>query len=479
MQRWITFMTIIFIHIYNDETIHLLNYYLLLIDSKIEHNTNHNNNNNNNNNIEFIHQIKNIFVLYLIFLTFLKDQNDIQKLKCEIKDINKLWQNDKNKYIYEKMKNNSDNNKDDDNNNNKQQLNEKEKQIRLKQFGIDEDLLLQSSSEYLFYTYEEQNKLKQIKRKWNAMKNNNNNSTKNTTTTNLIKSLYDTTEDDEVEDDFTFYRFLKARKWNVDKALSMYEKFRLFRKKENVSHYIKNSVGPFGSKSLLNACQYSLEATDGLETNPALRLVARDPCEKYFRTFCSAVNCGYTKAGSPIYIERTGEISPIYSKMMEHINSDEVVKRHIRQQELVNQRCKEITQTIGVPVGKQTLIFDLKGMSFYPNQAAMNVFKRVLQIDANYYPETLHTHFLINAPSIFLVIWKVVNGWLDPVTQKKFHIIGTNYQDTLLKHIDPSQLPIEYGGTNHYQLPHVTLDMDIGEKHAELLHAELDKCIIK
>ena len=71
MQRWITFMTIIFIHIYNDETIHLLNYYLLLIDSKIEHNTNHNNNNNNNNNnIEFIHQIKNIFVLYLIFLTF-------------------------------------------------------------------------------------------------------------------------------------------------------------------------------------------------------------------------------------------------------------------------------------------------------------------------------------------------------------------------------------------------------------------------
>ena len=62
----------------------------------------------------------------------------------------------------------------------------------------------------------------------------------------------------------------------------------------------------------------------------------------------------------------------------------------------------------------------------------------------------------------------------DPVTQKKFHIIGTNYQDTLLKHIDPSQLPIEYGGTNHYQLPHVTLDMDIGEKHAELLHAELD-----
>ena len=85
--------------------------------------------------------------------------------------------------------------------------------------------------------------------------------------------------------------------------------------------------------------------------------------------------------------------------MMEHIDSDEVVKRHIRQQELVHQRCKEISETIGVPVGKQTLIFDLKGMSLYPNQAAMDVFKRVLKIDANFYPETLNMHFLVSESS--------------------------------------------------------------------------------
>ena len=153
--------------------------------------------------------------------------------------------------------------------------------------------------------------------------------------------------------------------------------------------------------------------------------MAKDPCEKYFRAFCSAVNSGYSKSGSPIYLERTGEISPIYSTMMKHIDSDEVVKRHIRQQEMANERCKEISEILGVPVGKQTLIFDLKGMSFYPNTAAMNVFKRVLNIDANFYPETLHAHFLINAPAVFKAQY-TCGVWLA-----KKHLIYSGVQTSL------------------------------------------------
>ncbi len=424
-QRWVIFGLLCAIHVWEETILQ----WGLTIDAKI---------------------IK-IFTLYLLLLTFLKDHGDMSRLKQQIKEMNKSWQSDKVRNSF-----NSDNKV--------KNVNEKQKQQLLSQFGIDEDLLLESSSEYLYYSTKDQSQLKQLKYKWKKMKNNH-------------PELYDNSEDDEVEGDFTFYRFLKARKWDVDKALTMYEKYRAFRKAENVPQYTQNAVGPFGSKALLKACEESFESVNGLETNPALRLVSKDPCEKYFRTFCSAVNCGYTKCGSPIYIERTGEISPIYSKMMAYIDSDEVVRRHIRQQELVNQRCREISEAVGVPVGKQTLIFDLKGMSFYPNAAAMDVFKRVLKIDASFYPETLHTHFLINAPGIFLVVWKLVSTWLDPVTKTKFHILGSNYQDTLLKHIDKSQLPIEYGGTNKYNLPHVTLRMDVGEQYAAVLHKELDKSV--
>ena len=87
--------------------------------------------------------------------------------------------------------------------------------------------------------------------------------------------------------------------------------------------------------------------------------------------------------------------------MMKHIDSDEVVKRHIRQQEMANERCKEISEILGVPVGKQTLIFDLKGMSFYPNTAAMNVFKRVLNIDANFLSRNAACSFFNQCASSF------------------------------------------------------------------------------
>ena len=35
------------------------------------------------------------------------------------------------------------------------------------------------------------------------------------------------------------------------------------------------------------------------------------------------------------------------------------------------------------------------------------------------------------------------------------HVLGTTYAPTLLQHIDADQLPVEFGGTNPYQLPKV------------------------
>ena len=395
--------------------------------------------------------VRKVIVLYLVFLAFLKDQWDVWGLQSKVKEIKGSWEDEvqRRKYAKEHESNSKV---------------EEKRQKLFAQFGIDEDSLLETSSEYLNYTSEQRYKLSAIKQRWEELKSD-----------PPHKGTFDLTEEDNVADDFTFYKFLKARKWDVDKAFTMYKNYRLFRLKEGVSRYTKDAPGPFGAEALLQASEKSFEASDGLETNPALRLVAKDPCEKYFRAFCSAVNSGYSKSGSPIYLERTGEISPIYSTMMKHIDSDEVVKRHIRQQEMANERCKEISEILGVPVGKQTLIFDLKGMSFYPNTAAMNVFKRVLNIDANFYPETLHAHFLINAPAVFTAVWRLVGSWLDPVTKKKFHVLGTNYKETLLKHIDKSQLPIEYGGTNSFQLPHVTMSMDVGEAHAKRLHQQLEK----
>lgn len=40
-----------------------------------------------------------------------------------------------------------------------------------------------------------------------------------------------------------------------------------------------------------------------------------------------------------------------------------------------------------------------------------------------------------------------MKGWIDPVTRSKIHVVKGDPRETLLAHIDASQLPAEYGGT--------------------------------
>ena len=86
--------------------------------------------------------------------------------------------------------------------------------------------------------------------------------------------------------------------------------------------------------------------------------------------------------------------------------------------------------------------------------------RKCVEIDGAHYPETLGTHYIINAPLIFTGMWKVIKKWLDPKTAAKFEVHGTDYRAALLKAIHPSQLPVEYGGTSSHVLPPLLLALD-------------------
>ena len=44
-------------------------------------------------------------------------------------------------------------------------------------------------------------------------------------------------------------------------------------------------------------------------------------------------------------------------------------------------------------------------------------------------------------------MWSLIKPFLDPKTQGKVTILGSDYQQELLKFIDADQLPAEYGGS--------------------------------
>ena len=60
---------------------------------------------------------------------------------------------------------------------------------------------------------------------------------------------------------------------------------------------------------------------------------------------------------------------------------------------------------------------------------------------------------VVNAPSIFTMIWKIVSKFFDERTRNKIHILGSDYMPTLLKIMDKDSIPKELGGDWEVKMP--------------------------
>lgn len=216
-------------------------------------------------------------------------------------------------------------------------------------------------------------------------------------------------------------RFLRARKWNVQQAVGMTEKWWVW----------WNTV---------------LSGTDGLTPATILKNID-DPNEDVYRKLMPHSNCSSDYSGRPVYWEQTGDISTRFSEVIKHLKINDLVVRHIRQQELMMRRLEYASQQQNTPIEKQVIVMNLKNLSYAIDTNALSTFKQTLMIDQDYYPERLHCLFMINAPWFFTTIWAMIKPWIDPVTAEKFIILGSDYIETLREHIDDSQIPPDFSGS--------------------------------
>lgn len=95
---------------------------------------------------------------------------------------------------------------------------------------------------------------------------------------------------------------------------------------------------------------------------------------------------------------------------------------------------KDCSKQAGRTINRETVIFDCTGMGWHRkvtpiivyadrylaflyielHMPALNFIRAIADCDQKYYPETLNKFFLVNAPSAFVYVWKIVKGWLDP-----------------------------------------------------------------
>lgn len=93
----------------------------------------------------------------------------------------------------------------------------------------------------------------------------------------------------------------------------------------------------------------------------------------------------------------------------------------------------------------------------------------ITALDQDNYPETLGKTLIINAPSVFKMVWGIVKPMLDLRTQAKIEVCPSNYLPTLARWVDMDSIPEYLGGTSKGSL----ID-DVGPWNDPRIVAEID-----
>ncbi|KAL6915018.1 hypothetical protein ACHAPO_009752 [Fusarium lateritium] len=217
--------------------------------------------------------------------------------------------------------------------------------------------------------------------------------------------------------DTTILRFLRARDFDVVKAVDMFVSSINWREERQIQKTVIGGGEAVGLKTSLTPDEEAFMAQ--------------------YRSGKSYVR-GTDKDNHPVYVIRVRLHDP-------HKQTAEAMETYVLHNiETLRMMARE-------PNDKVCLIFDLSGFGL--RNMDFHVVKFLIDILETRYPETLGVVLVHNAPFVFWGVWTVIKHWLDPVVASKVHF--TSGAKGLLKFISKSNLQKSYGGEDPWEYKYV------------------------
>lgn len=212
----------------------------------------------------------------------------------------------------------------------------------------------------------------------------------------------------------TLLRFLRARKFDVMKALEMFEACEKWR-------------AEFGTNTILQDFTYT----------------EKPKVAKYYPQYYHKTD----KDGRPVYIEELGSVN--ITEMYKITTQERMLKNLVWEYEaFTHYRLPACSRKKGTLVETSCTILDLKGISISAASQVLSYVREASNIGQNYYPERMGKFYLINAPFGFSTVFRLFKPFLDPVTVSKIFILGSSYKKDLLAQIPAENLPTKFGGSS-------------------------------
>ena len=214
-------------------------------------------------------------------------------------------------------------------------------------------------------------------------------------------------------DDLFYLRFLRARKFDLVKTMEMFKKYLKWRIDMKVDELLTS---------------YELEN---------LFEIKKVYPHGYHRT---------DKIGRPVYIERYNltDVKALFKITTEDKMVKYYIKQYERQIKFIFPACSAVVKK---PVEQSCTILDADGIGITSIFGPIKGFiKLASDIGQDYYPEMLGKMTIVNTGFFFRAVWTMVKGFIDPKTQAKIGLFGSNFKNELLQLVDEDKLPEFFHG---------------------------------